>query len=423
MLRLIAATMFLMATGVVHARDLTVATWNLGWHLSMTEARSWIAACGQPFAMNMSTGLWTPTGGRTGPDTKLGWELKWGRDAKIVWDIGASPPCDVYRANFKPVPVTEVAYSNRQRQIRDLIARSVDVDVLAFQEVSGVDAVREILPGNGADYDLCGFTGFKVQRLVIAARKSLGGFLDCLVEPSLSIPDSPVSEQPRPGLSVTLQIDGKPLRIMTLHLKSSCVSPLENNARNPDRGKLEGNDPNCIILQRQVRPIEAWIEGRATVPTIMLGDFNRNLPKEISALPRDQIRTDASNPVTPLPPNVRVRSLFGEVNDGQPAASMLAIVDTTCPINAVSEDFCKRSKTQAFTQAELRPLTRPENLGCRNPIGLDHVLVSQGLATGATARKVPLGRMGGTRPAGERFPDPLLALSDHCPLMATVKVR
>ncbi len=421
-LRLMVAAIFMMSAAAAQARDLTVATWNLGWHLSLAEARSWIAACAQPFALDAATRLWTPTGGRGGAGTKSGWELKWGRDAKIVWDIGSAPPCDVYQSNFRIVPVTETAYANRQRQIRELIARNVAVDVLAFQEVSGVEAVREILPNNGADFDLCGFTGFKVQRLVIAARKSLGGFKDCLVEPSLSLPASPPREQPRPGLSATLEIDGKPLRIMTVHLKSSCVSPIESNARNPERGKLEGDEPNCVILQRQVRPIEAWIEARATLPSIILGDFNRNLPNEIAALPRAEVRVDGSDPVTPLPATVRVRSLIGEVNDGQPAPSALTLLDTVCPVNAVSEDFCRRSKTQGLSQTELRPLTRFENLGCRNPVGLDHVLVSAALAGNGKAEKVPLGRMGGTRPAGERFPEPLLALSDHCPLKAVVKL-
>jgi endonuclease/exonuclease/phosphatase family metal-dependent hydrolase len=420
--RLLAILILLLSGAAAQARDLTVATWNLGWHQSLSEARAWIAACSQPFALKTNTGLWTPTGGLAAPDTKPGWELRWGRDAKIAWDIGAMAPCDVYQASFKIVPVTETAYANRQRQIRDLIARDVNADVIAFQEVSGVEAVREILPDGGSGYDLCGFTGFKVQRLVIAARKSLGGFSECLVEAALSLPNAPVREQPRPGLSATLTIDGKPLRIMTVHLKSSCVSPLEANARNPERGMLEGNDPHCIILQRQVRPIEAWIEGRATVPTIMLGDFNRNLSHEIASIPRSQVRSDGSDPAGPLPSDARVRSLIGEVDDGQPAASKLTLLETTCPINAVSEEFCRRAKSEAFTREELRPLTRSENLGCRNPIGLDHVLVSQGLATGASARKVPLGRLGSARPAGDRFPNPLLALSDHCPLVATVTV-
>jgi hypothetical protein len=108
-----------------------------------------------------------------------------------------------------------------------------------------------------------------------------------------------------------------------------------------------------------------------------------------------------------------------EENDGAPEGTLLTLVDTACPANALTVEYCGRLKTEAFTAQELCPLTRWENLGCRNPIGLDHVLVSQSLAVGVTAEKVALGKFGGTRPATDRFPDPLLAVPDHCP----VKVR
>jgi hypothetical protein len=105
--------------------------------------------------------------------------------------------------------------------------------------------------------------------------------------------------------------------------------------------------------------------------------------------------------------------------NGAPEGTLLTLVDTACPANALTVEYCGRLKTEAFTAQELCPLTRWENLGCRNPIGLDHVLVSQSLAVGVTAEKVALGKFGGTRPATDRFPDPLLAVPDHCP----VKVR
>jgi hypothetical protein len=73
----IAATVVALVSSfaAAQARELKVATWNLGWHLSTAEARAWIAACTQPFTIDAATGLWTPTGGWTGQDTKLGWEL------------------------------------------------------------------------------------------------------------------------------------------------------------------------------------------------------------------------------------------------------------------------------------------------------------------------------------------------------------
>jgi hypothetical protein len=157
------------------ARDLTLATWNLGWHMSLAEARAWIAACGAPFVLNSATGLWEPAADPAAPGLKRGWDLKWGRDAKIVWDIGVRAPCDVYQANWKVVPVTEAAYAKRLGQVTAVLA-GLDADVLAFQEVSGEQSVREVLPDNGAGYGFCAFSSHAVQRLVVAWKTSLGGW-------------------------------------------------------------------------------------------------------------------------------------------------------------------------------------------------------------------------------------------------------
>jgi endonuclease/exonuclease/phosphatase family metal-dependent hydrolase len=413
--RLIALATFLVfgVSPAVQARDLTVATWNLGWHLSQAEAKDWIRDCGQPFALNQATGLFEPS---TTGATKPGWELRWGRNAKIKWDIALKPPCDVFQTGFhKIVPVTEVSYQKRTQQIRDFIKANVDADIFTFQEVSGETAVREILANNGADYDICSFDDFKVQRLAIAWKRSIASASDCAVEPTLSLPQLNPTEQVRPGLSVLLQIDGKPLRIMTVHLKSSCVSPLE------DGGKLDGGGPACPILQQQVRPLEAWLESKSVgSPVILMGDFNRNLSHEKSSIAPSAVRSNSSDPATALPAGVFVRSLSGEVNDGSPADSALTHLEPECPVNAVARQMCERSKRELFDQDALKPLMRADSLGCRNPIGLDQMLISTKLTAAAPATKVAIGRFGGTRPATAEHPDPLLAVSDHCPLKATV---
>jgi hypothetical protein len=401
-------------SAATQAREFSVATWNLGWHLSQAEAKEWIKECSQPFAFNTASQLWEPS---TSGVTKRGWELKWGRDAKIKWDISLRPPCDVYQANFKIVPVTEAAYDKRGRQIQAFIHENLEADILAFQETSGERAIKEVLPNDGADYHFCSFSGFKVQRLVIAWKKGLGPSSDCVVESAISLPQLDATNQVRPGLSTTLRLDGKQLRILTVHLKSSCVSPLEN------RGKLDGNSVACEILQKQVVPLEAWLEARALGgQTILLGDFNRNLAHEKNTIAEAQTRTDGSDPKIPLRPGVLVRSLFGEVNDGSPTESTMNLLDSECLVNAVAKDICTRAKSEFFSQEALKPLTRADSLGCRNPIGLDHILISSGLMSVGPTVKVPLGKFGGSRPTSTKFPDPLLALSDHCPLITKLNL-
>ncbi|MCA1381455.1 endonuclease/exonuclease/phosphatase family protein [Bradyrhizobium sp. BRP23] len=401
-----------LINSVASARDLTIATWNLGWHMNQTEAKDWIKDCGQLFALNATSGLWEPS---TTGATKTGWELTWGRDAKIKWDIAAKPPCDVYKSNFQTIPVTETAYRKRAEQIKNFISASLNIDVLAFQEVSGEDAVRDVLPNGGADFEICSFQSFKVQRMAIAWKRTLGSASNCAIEGTMSLPQLEQSDQVRPGLSLMLHIDGKPLRIITVHLKSSCVSPLE------DRGKLDGNSEACKILQQQVRPLEAWIEAKSSgVPVVVMGDFNRNLSHEKNKIVQSAVRTDGSDPKTPLTEQTRVRSLYGEVNDHSPADSSLVLLEPDCPVNQAAQEICSRSKSEFLNQNALKPLTRADSLGCRNPIGLDQIMISTQISAKGAASKVSIGRFGGTRPANQNRPDPLLAISDHCPLMATI---
>lgn len=70
---------------------LKIASWNLGWHLSGADAQTWAMKCSAPFAQD-STSLWRPAASGTHRASS-------GRDVL--------PPCNVYSANFKTVPITE----------------------------------------------------------------------------------------------------------------------------------------------------------------------------------------------------------------------------------------------------------------------------------------------------------------------------
>ena len=203
-----------------------------------------------PFALDPASGFWKPAQSGT-----PGWELTWGRDAKIDWDISTWPPCNVYQSNFDTVPVTETAYDRRLGQIRSFVGEVIKPDIMAFQEVSGEQAIRNVLPNYGADYNVCSFTTHKVQRLAFAWKKELGPASICESENALSLPNVEVKDQVRPGLRLGLQVNGQDLQFLSVHLKSSCVSPLEGL-----KGALAGNSDACKLLQQQVVPLEAWID-------------------------------------------------------------------------------------------------------------------------------------------------------------------
>jgi endonuclease/exonuclease/phosphatase family metal-dependent hydrolase len=410
MLRIFSALIFLMlSVAAVEARPLRFATWNLGWHLSLAEANTWIAKCDAPFAKDPQTGVWKPAASGT-----PGWKLTWGRDAKIEWDLSVLPPCDVF-GDFDAIPATATAYANRSQRIQNVIRDEIDPDIIAFQEVSGEQAVRDVLPGGGDEYFICSFTGFKVQRLAIAWRKTLGPALACEVEPSLSLPALPVAEQPRPGLSLLLNVDGKPLRVFAVHLKSSCVSPLEGS-----NGDLAGAADACLVLQRQVAPLEAWIEAKTTdARFVVLGDFNRNLWHE--RVDRTPVRSDGSDTREPLLPGVKVSSLIEEIDDTRPFNRQFVLLHERCPQNGFTEGVCEAGQFIGLTRAETTMLSYQENLGCSFAFGLDHILVGTGLRVEEGALKIALGSEGKSlEPSPPAFPDPRLAVSDHCPTVATV---
>lgn len=423
-----AAVLAALATfaGPLSATPLRVATWNLGWHVSQAETARWIAQCSQHFVKNAETGVWEVTASGT-PGASVGWQVDDRRPTLQGVDLAVMPPCGVYRDPSRVgIAVTPRAWAQRNDQIARVLQTQVKADVIAFQEVSGVAAVREALGPAAADYEVCSFDGrYKIQRLALAWRKTLGPAVGgCQVFHELSLPHLPLRDQVRPGLAVTLQVAGQKIRFMTLHLKSACVSPLNRGQLDADSGPA---DP-CPILQQQVAPLEAVIEGlHAGVDhVVVLGDFNRNLAHEAARVPgAEAVRSDGSTDLTgPLPPGVRTRNLLLEVNDAQPPASRLALLAPTCPGPTPVSGACDAARTRLLEAEERRVLSEPSGLGCRNATGLVHMLVSHELAGRvSSARKVALGPLGrALLPRPPQQPDPLLAVSDHCPQVAEIRL-
>ena len=381
----------LLATAAAQAAPLKVATWNLGWHLDAASAKTWIAACSRPFALQ--DGIWKPVA-QAAEGTQPGWALPWGRNAPVEWDIGVMPPCDVFQANRAVVPVTEAAYAERSVEISRFIREQIAPDVIAFQEVNGVPAIRELL---GAGWEVCGYEGHKIQRLAFAWKASLGPGR-CEVNWPLSLPDRPMREQVRPGLALKLNVEGKPVSFLTVHLKSSCVSPMDDR-RAEGRGQLDGEDTHCRQLQSQVKPLEAWLDAelKGSERLVILGDFNRNLTHEAAEATELPVRNGD-----------RTRNLWRELNDGEPKP--LTLLGAQCEGN-----LCALGKGRPLGREEFGQLR--QQLGCRNPLGLDHVVIAGQLSSPAGAHKVSLGDKANTVVNGDQVQ---LGLSDHCPVQAVL---
>ncbi|MBY3180055.1 endonuclease/exonuclease/phosphatase family protein [Rhizobium leguminosarum] len=393
------------------ARVLTVSSWNLGWHMDLATANRWIELCNKRYVTDAAADVWREG---SGPDSKPGWFV----DAFKIqgWDTAQYPVCSVYRERDNDVVFVKPAgYEKRLAQLSKYIASSLPADILAFQEVNGEDSVREILPDNGTDYDFCAISGYKVQRIVIAWKRSLGQKVSCDIEDALSLPNNPPDKQPRPGLALSLSIDGVTLRVLSVHLKSRCVSPFDN-------GNLSGGGDHCPILQQQVGPLESWIE-RVTAndgKVILLGDFNRNFWHEL----RDPspVRSDGGSPAAPHTPSSLTNSLIEDVFDGSPAASTMRMLEERCDTNAIGSLLCDVSEIRPLDPAERALLGSPNYLGCTNAVGLDHVFIGSGIKNPLPAEHRSIGKFGGSvagsKPDGS---DQLLSISDHCPTVALIE--
>jgi endonuclease/exonuclease/phosphatase family metal-dependent hydrolase len=413
-----AAGLSLLAASAASAQTLRVASWNLGWHVSNAEIGPWLTQCDKTYEKSVADGVWRPADQGT-----QGWLIKESRSTLEGVDLSLMPPCGVYEgAGRVKFALTAAALEQRNRHIAALLERAVAADVIAFQEVSGTAAVREALGRLAPAYNICSFDGrHKVQRLAFAWKKEFGAPVEaCTSWDEVALPALPKAQQVRPAYTVTLRIRGQVLRFMTLHLKSACVSPL-------DRGRLDGdsgpNDP-CPTLQQQVAPLERVFEQLPSKADhfIVLGDFNRNLWHEaLEVEGAKALRSDGGTDLTqPLPAGVKTQNLFKEINDGQPLASRASLLSLSCPVAPELAALCERSKTEALRREVLAPLTAPSALGCRNPIGLDHIIVSDSLKPRVkAAQKVAIGGLGQTlAPSADRPAS--LAVSDHCPIVMSL---
>jgi endonuclease/exonuclease/phosphatase family metal-dependent hydrolase len=166
------------------------------------------------------------------------------------------------------------------------IAREINADIFAFQEVEGEQALARILPAHEyafyvPDSPWIQRVGFAVRKGRIAVRHASG----------YAPLGAMMGKRSRSGADLDVLIDGRPVRILAVHLKSAChARPLTDETRHPRDDGSEA--PACIQLGKQVKPLKDWIEARERerTPFLILGDFNRRfdtLP-ETTGPPRDQ---------------------------------------------------------------------------------------------------------------------------------------
>ena len=198
--KLLALGVVLGAPLLANADVLRIATWNLGWHISQQELSPWITQCSKTYAKD-TQGVWRLAPAGT-PGAKQGWDISEPRVTLEGVDLSVMPPCAVYTTVArKGIEVTKASYSKRLTQIGRVLSSDVRPDVIAFQEVSGAQAVREALGPASVDYNVCSFdSAYKVQRLAFAWKKALGNAVEaCTDVKAMSLPQLAPEQRVRPA--------------------------------------------------------------------------------------------------------------------------------------------------------------------------------------------------------------------------------
>jgi endonuclease/exonuclease/phosphatase family metal-dependent hydrolase len=387
----------------------SVASFNMGWAGTPAEFARYVSVCSAPAVNYCDTRTRIERGATAATDAEKA------RAAKCQQDTLAAaggrqasmmvPPCNAYRPP-RPQPGAPrmdpaasrvpAAYQEKIEQLIITVHRLIaneGVRLIAFQEVSGSEVVKLVLGRHADRFEVCAAKHDAFQTLAFAWDKTLTTRPGvCETEPRLAILD-PANDphafrRVRPGFALTLTVNGAPVTFMNVHLKAGCASVTQEDARFPGR-LLDDPAEACDVLNRQVAPLEEWIESVAKKSPrfVWMGDFNRRIDDEEKlAIAKDKVRADGSNPAGPHKTTngkVATRYLWPELNDGDPAMYQV-------------------------------PLSTKDG-GCIGFTGLDHIVISESL------KKDNPGVVVSKKVGVAEKPDQRIETSDHCPRVAQLK--
>lgn len=420
-----------------HAQGFAVATWNMEWLLDEAAHARWTSACEK-------------LGWPTQPDTLS-------REDRAT--LAGLPYCDVHNGMAFPPdscastrggwpqaarypddhPCRETAdlaawprYERKLDALRAMFRRldAMDVRLVALQEVFDVAAVRAILPPHwsaATTHEMAG-APLIAQHVGVAWKHGVS-VRDLALEGALAdsgLPDRPL----RPGLAFTVEVGGKAVRVLVVHLKAGCRSrdldaPLtERDAALPQE-RRDAIVSDCALLRYQLPALEAWVDANAAHDFAIAGDFNRTLLREPLAdsasyhtradgsassdpLGRCTIERDGARAVARC--DARTRAIFPELNDGNPPGAILW-----------RARFADQGRNGAIPKGSTGDCSIAGRRGDLTQDGIDHVVISGSLKRRLTPAALVMRAV--NYEDGQGLPlrgGPELAMpSDHCPHVVT----
>ena len=387
----------------------SIASFNMGWAGTPAEFSRYLSVCSAPAVNYCDTRARIERGATAATDAEKARAAKCqadtqaaagGRDASM-----RVPPCNAYRPGRRQIGAARVdpaaarvpaAYQEKIEQLTttvDRLVASEGVRVIAFQEVSGAEVVKLVLGKHADRFEVCAAKHDAFQTLAFAWDKALTSRPGvCETQSGLAILDPATDpnalRRVRPGLALSLTVNGEPVTFMNVHLKAGCASVTNEDTRFPGR-LLDDPAEACEVLNRQVAPLEEWIESvaRKSPRFVWMGDFNRRIDDEEKlAIARDKVRADGSDPASAhrsTHGKVTTRYLWPELNDGTPALYQV-------PLSGIAG-------------------------ACTGFTGLDHIVISEAL------KDVNPGVVASIKIGVAEKPNQRIETSDHCPRVARLR--
>lgn len=370
-------------------RQLTIASFNMAWAGTVEDYEAHQKVC--------RTVNWCDTRPAGRPPTQEAIEVAkqcaQATERAAGGQLAAQKiaPCNAYKTKGNPQKDTVDNYRVKLQHLQGTVERLIekeDVKVLAFQEVKSSAVVKHVLGKFAGNFDTCDAPHNAFQTVAFAWDKQLASVPGiCQVNQNLAVMENPndtaSQRKVRPGLALTLILNGEPLTLMNVHLKSGCASVNSGDSFPPRI--LTDKDSACRVLNRQVPHLESWLEAvyAQSKDLILLGDFNRKInDEEKKQIHPHQVRTDASDPAGPNRTDddgyVKTKYLWPEIADGSPHLVQIEQV---------------RGATS-----------------CKGFEGLDHIVMSKELYNRQRGQSVTSRQISVNRTKGQK-----IDTSDHCP--------